>query len=68
MRMRTNTPAVDTRPKFFTLLSFHRIKYVKNFGLGTRLNPAVRVMSLHCMVSFLDTKIMEFSRFLHLPH
>ena len=37
MRMRTNTPAVDTRPKFFALPSFRRVTYAKNFGLGTRL-------------------------------
>ena len=35
MCMCTNTPAVDTRPKFFALPSFRHM-YVKNFGLGTR--------------------------------
>ena len=36
MRMCTNTSAVDARPKFFAYLSFRRVKYTKNFGLGTR--------------------------------
>ena len=42
MRMRTNSPAVDTRPKFLALPSFHRVTYVKNFGLGMRLGERRR--------------------------
>ena len=62
MCMRTSTPAVDTRPKFFALPSFRRrVTYAKNFGLGTRLVLCVLISRLRLIATLFLTGLLETS-------